>query len=365
MANLETIVQHLDHLRTQVGTLRHNQDLQGAAQQENRQRLQAVIEERTPQPEAGSLRPSSFRGQVNEDANRWLKRFLSYAEYCNMNNQKKVRIFRLMLEGAAEVWYNGLPNAIRGNWDQLENAFTEKYIDANHLNWLKEQGLFARVQAPGENVESYVTDVRQRCNQLQKGDAETRSIIIRGLLPAIKAFAIGQQPETLDDLETKANLAESIEDIKPRSLPVDKVNMIQETYDKGIGELTAALNRMRDEVRQQARDMQYLRNNLRFQTPSRRFSDPSFNTRGNYQPYCQRCNKAGHNPGNCTRRPQPGDLTCYFCNRRGHLKRNCPELGKTRIGLQLRQNFSSSNNRPSLNYTRATQSGAGTRPRQI
>ena len=59
--------------------------------------------------------------------------------------------------------------------------------------------------------------------------------------------------------------------------------MIQETYDKGIGELTTAMYRMRDEVRQQARDMQYLRNNFRFQTPSRRFSDPKFNTRGYFQ----------------------------------------------------------------------------------
>ena len=70
--------------------------------------------------------------------------------------------------------------------------------------WLKEQCLLNRVQSPWESVEVYMTDVRQKCGQLQKGEAETQTIILRGLLPEIKAFVIGQQPETLDDLKANA-----------------------------------------------------------------------------------------------------------------------------------------------------------------
>ena len=115
-----------------------------------------------------------------------------------MDDQRKARIFRLMVEQVAEVWYNSLSEAMRENWQQLQEAFNQKYINANNLHWLKQPGLFARVQGHGESVESYITDVRLRCSQLQKGEGETRSIILRGLLPGIKAFVTCQQ---LADLE--------------------------------------------------------------------------------------------------------------------------------------------------------------------
>ena len=150
-------------LRQQVQEMAAHQ----AVQEEQGERLQHAIENpRGPPPEVMSLRPPSFKGLVTDDADRWLKRFQSYADYCNMDDNRKLRIFRLMVEGAAEVWYNGLANAVKANWGQLQAAFTAKYIDANHLNWLKEQHLFSRIQAPGEPVESYITDVRQKCNQL-------------------------------------------------------------------------------------------------------------------------------------------------------------------------------------------------------
>ena len=83
-----------------------------------------------------------------------------------------------MVEQAAEVWYNDLPQVVKNDWDRLEEAFNQKYMDGNNLNWVKEQDLFTRVQRKGESVESYIMDIRQKCHQLRKGDAETRSLIL-------------------------------------------------------------------------------------------------------------------------------------------------------------------------------------------
>ena len=366
MANLDNIVQGIQQLRQQVQEMADNQTAQGEAQEEQGERLQHALENpRGPHPEAMSLRPPSFKGLVTEDADRWLKRFQSYADYCNMNDERKLRIFRLMVEGAAEVWYNGLANAVKANWGQLEAAFTAKYINANHLNWLKEQHLFARMQAPGECVESYITDVRQKCNQLQKGEGETRSIILRGLLPSIKAFVISQQPETLDELEAKAKLAESIEELKPQGLPAEKVNLIQETYDKGIGDLAASMERLREDMRQQARDVQFLKNNLRLSSWPRGDRNSQTSPRGNFRDYCTRCNRPGHTLDNCVRRPPPRDMTCHFCHRKGHFKRDCLTMNRMRVGGNQRSPVPSTGRNPPLNYSRAVQNGAGTRPRQM
>ena len=360
MANLDALVQNMDQLRTQVQGLIHQNDQQGAVQEQNRIRIQQAIQQRGNQAEASSLRPASFKGLASEDADRWMKRFLSYSEFCNMDDQRKARIFRLMVEQAAEVWYNSLPEAVRGNWQQLQEAFNQKYINANNLHWLKEQGLFARVQGREESVESYITDVRQRCSQLQKGEAETRSIILRGLLPGIKAFVIGQQPADLEEVELKAKLAESIENLKPKDASSDRVNLMQDTYNKSLGDLSKVINNLEGMVRQQGRDVQFMKVNMRsqpFQGRSPQGQNPV--VRGNFRSYCQRCHRSGHTTVNCIRRPQPSDAICYQCNRRGHLKNDCPQL------KQRQFNQWNGAKRQSLNYQNASQNGAVTQPRRM
>ena len=354
---MDALAQNIEQLRAAVQGLAHQNDLQGATQEANQERLQQDI--RAGQIEASSLRPSTFKGLSSEDAGRWMKKFLNYSEFCNMNNQRKARVFPLMVEQSAEVWYNGLAEAIRGDWDQVLAAFNEKYVNANNLNWLKEQGLFARVQGPSESVESYITDVRQKCNQLQKGEPETKSIILRGLLPAIKAFVIGQQPANLEELETKARLAESIENLKPKETTSDRVNLMQDTYNKSLGDLAKSINSLEDLVRQQGRDVQFMKNNLRGQQfQPRRPPFQNSGVTGNFRPFCQRCNRNGHTADNCIRRPHPSDIVCYQCNRRGHVKQECPQL------RQRSMNRWNGPNRSPLNYQNASQNGAVTQRRQ-
>ena len=305
MANLDVMAQNIEELRDQLHRLVTQGDVNGGLQDELQQRLadqrirqeayhqeiQEAIQQRGPFPEANALRPSAFRGTASEDANRWLKRFISYVEYCNMNEQRKVRMFRLLLEGAAEVWYASLPD------DVQQESFNEKFINANNLNWVKEQ----------------------RCNQLQKGEAETRSIILRGLLPNIKAFVIGHQPETLDDLESKARLAESVEKLKPREPQVDRINMLQENHLKRLEDLAKIIEQLQGTMNQQRRDMAFVKSSLSRGRPNQ--GNPGGES---FWPFCSRCKIYGHTIGNCVRRPQPGDLVCFRCNQRGDIKRECP-----------------------------------------
>ena len=183
---------------------------------------------------------------------------------------------------------------------------------------------------------------------------EAAGVVIYALRIEVKAFVIGQQPQTLDDLEEKAKLAESIETMKSKP-SVDRVNVLQETYDKNLGELTRSLTALQDIVSQQSRDLQFVKNNIRSQDFPRRPmpQQPSFGR--NFRPFCQRCKKLGHQTDNCVRRPQAGDMVCFNCNQREHLKSQCPKL---------RRNQTSGLQRSPLNYQGASQNGAGKRPGQ-
>ena len=75
---MDALVQNIDQLRTQVQRLIHQNDQKGAAQKQKRRiRIQQAIQQRGNQAEGFWLRPVLLKGLVNEDADRWMKWFLS------------------------------------------------------------------------------------------------------------------------------------------------------------------------------------------------------------------------------------------------------------------------------------------------
>ena len=128
---------------------------------------------------------------------------------------------------------------------------------------------------------------------------------------------------------------------------------MQDTYNKSIGDLARAINGLEEMIKQQGRDVQYMKNNLRGQRSMERPPPSTLPpVRGNFQPFCQHCNKVGHRTEICRRRPVSSEVVCYRCNRPGHIKRDCRQGKKLGRG---RENVPS---RP--NYRNASQIGAGT-----
>ena len=76
---------------------------------------------------------------------------------------------------------------------------------------------------------------------------------------------IGQQPADLEEVELKAKLVESIENLKPKDTSSDRVNLMQDIYNKSLGDLSKAINNLEGMVRQQGRDVQFMKANMRSQ----------------------------------------------------------------------------------------------------
>ena len=60
----------------------------------------------------------------------WKGLIVTCTEYCNMNEQREVMVFRLLRKAAGEVWYKSLTDDLQQNWEELQEGFTEKFIVA-------------------------------------------------------------------------------------------------------------------------------------------------------------------------------------------------------------------------------------------
>ncbi|CAC5414150.1 unnamed protein product [Mytilus coruscus] len=104
----------------------------------------------------------SFAGLPTEDANLWLDKFDAWIAFhgWNKENEKIASAMRLKLEGGALSWFNGLPNSVKRNSDQLFTKFKELFSGL-HPTWMLEQHLYERCMLPSESLEVYISDIEK------------------------------------------------------------------------------------------------------------------------------------------------------------------------------------------------------------
>ncbi|CAC5372711.1 unnamed protein product [Mytilus coruscus] len=97
----------------------------------------------------------SFAGLPTENANQWLDKFDAWIAFhgWNKENEKIASVMRLKLEGGALSWFNGLPNSVKRNSDQLFTKFKE-HFSGLHPTWMLEQHLYERCMLPSESLVS-------------------------------------------------------------------------------------------------------------------------------------------------------------------------------------------------------------------
>ena len=135
-----------------------------------------------------SLKPLPFSGFQREDSTLWLSKFQSFCDFNGWEDKRCRDAFRLLLNGPAEVWYNGLTVAERDGWETVKTKFTDRFSAKN--NWVLEQELVDRKQMQDETVESYVIDMQRRFQQLTKNKEERLSVFVRNLHTDIRAFVV-------------------------------------------------------------------------------------------------------------------------------------------------------------------------------
>jgi len=99
--------------------------------------------------------PRHFSGQINVDADAWLKQFANYCAYREIAAPKKLALFKVLMVGNAALWLESLSDEVKSDYDRLTAAFERRYETSEMLKYISAKEIFTRRQGPTEAVDDY------------------------------------------------------------------------------------------------------------------------------------------------------------------------------------------------------------------
>ena len=192
--------------------------------------------QQTPQhnPYLGSgvdvlLTPKFFSG--NEDYHEWLETFMTFSKLKSMDAGHIVNCFPLFLTGAAKMWHQGLPEAIKTSKDELIEAFKLHYAPTRSTAWRQQAELWERKMQASETVRDYITTMKKMAAKINADELTTMGAIMKGLRSGLRTIIIPLNPTNLEELEETAKRAEDAM-LNDNNATDDVLNAIKDIHKK-------------------------------------------------------------------------------------------------------------------------------------
>lgn len=255
-----------------------------------------------PVPLPMNFRISKFCGYANEDAERFLLEFESYATLNNLqgdiNDARKVAAFHLHLDGPARVWFLSIAQKSQFTWGQWRYIFSEKYItNDNNPALVAEAEYFDHlVLAPGQQLENFHSLVLQKGEKLGKHKRDILIKFIKGLPEKLAFFVRAGNPQTHEAALYSAQMGEA--------------------YGYRVHQVNAAYMR-------EAADTT--------RPPPTAVGHPLAPPRREF--ICYRCDGSGHVSRFCNlheRGQKQPDIQCQICMQKGHSALDCKKHARQR-----------------------------------
>jgi len=149
-------------------------------------------------------------------------------------------VFPLFLRDSAIEWYESLPEAIKTDVSELMDSFKRFFCKSPLDTLFDAESVFTRTQQPMETVREYVAQMCKLAKRIPD------SVVIRGLLPPIKAYVIqhGDTVITLDQVAEYGKIAEVAGHTSP-TIAYGQLNDIArelKTTGAEVRELTTRMN---------------------------------------------------------------------------------------------------------------------------
>jgi len=157
-----------------------------------------------------SVKPPTYCGKTDEDADSFMKQFKRYAVYREIEGDdgKQLKLFSVVLKESASDWLDALPNASKDTFAHLKEAFEQRYQTTTAIKYRSAKDIFARKQAENESVDDYVTKMRRLGGMINVPDNILCFAIINGLKPHIASHVTQVNPDTVSSILEAARLAE-------------------------------------------------------------------------------------------------------------------------------------------------------------
>ena len=309
--------------------------LKSQQQQQQQAQIATLISQSALQT-GPAVHTTPFYGRTTEDLLSFLSHFERFSNFCNWDDDQRLRALPLYLQGNTSSWYASFDLQTFKSYNDLLDALKTHFTNPASV-WLWRQQLSARKQGEHEPLCSYASDIRHLCKRVGPTELEIMHHFIQGLKPELKSHVILGQLKSLSEDENLANLKEAVLKHTP--------HVTQETLESQLQSVVASLERLtstpqnnipdvaaynysRNTPQHDLRHQQYQRGQTKssglqhdsdllaklvrdevrrqtsFMTPPSRPSNsgvPSARNRRTTDglPICNKCNKVGHIARNC------------------------------------------------------------------
>ena len=151
----------------------------------------------------------TFKGLPNENADEWIRNFQKYTVVKKFDSTQAAASASLFLRDAAKSWYNSLPPRVTESLDEFLQAFNERYVQPNHLQWKIETEIYDVVQKPNQTVHDYLTEMQFKAQRSRINAEILLQLAVKGLRPHIRSQVLQHEKLDWDTLVKWATLAES------------------------------------------------------------------------------------------------------------------------------------------------------------
>ena len=189
--------------------------------------------------EFAAVRPPTFSGKPDADADSFIKAFDRYLRYQEVEDAVKQRnLLAVLFKDAAADWFESLADGHKNNIGNLRTAFADRYQTPEALKFKSASEIFTRKQRDDESVDDYILYMRKLGKLISADDNILRFAIINGLKPYISAQVTQARSETIDDI---LNVARRAELTLPRVMMTAGDNSV---VAKQLAELTEDVRRL-------------------------------------------------------------------------------------------------------------------------
>ena len=150
-----------------------------------------------------------FTGKQHDSADRWIKTFHLYTKFKNIPDEMKTDLFKLLMAEDAADWVTTHPGIGEMSFDELAEAFSQRFGLSEAQKWRAESDLWRRQQGPTETVDQYVTDLRLKANRVAMAEEQLIKIILQGIRPELRLFVLNAKCKTITHLLEVARTCEA------------------------------------------------------------------------------------------------------------------------------------------------------------
>ncbi len=189
-----------------------------------------------------SIKPPTFSGKTDEDADAFIKSFDRYVKYREITDaDKKRNLLAVLFTHSAGDWYESLPDATKSTFDTLRTAFASRYQSPDTLKFKCAAEIFTKKQGETQSADDYITQMCKLAKLCSADENILKFAVINGLKPYISVQVTQAKPETIDQILEVARLAEL-------TMPKAGLVMSESSVCQQLAEMQAEMRRLSTKV---------------------------------------------------------------------------------------------------------------------